>query len=273
MSLRGKTIVITGASRGIGRAIALRCAKDGAHLVIASKTSDPHPKLAGTIHSVAEEVVAAGGKALAVQVDVRSEEDVQQMVDETVKTFGGIDVLINNAGAISLTDIESTSMKRFDLMLGINARAVFLCTKLCLPHLKKSKNAHVLSMSPPVSQDPKWMKGHGAYTLSKFGMTMLSLGLAEELREYGVAVNTLWPRTVIWTAALDMLLGQEGEKNSRSPDIVADAAYEIICTQNLTLTGQALLDESFLRTRGMSDFSKYAMAAGVEPMLDLYVDA
>ena len=270
-SLKGKTVVITGGSRGIGRSLALRAAQDGANVVLASKTSDPHPKLPGTIHTVAAEVVAAGGKALAVQCDVRFEESVQAMVDETVKTFGGIDVLVNNAGAISLTSIDDTPMKKFDLMMGINARGMYLCTKLSVPHLRKSSNAHVLSMSPPVSLDPNWMKGHAAYSLTKYGMTLLTMGLAEELRDDGIALNALWPRTVIWTAALDMLMGEAGEASSRTPEIMADAAYAIVTTEGLALTGQSLLDEKILRDRGVTDFDKYACKPGHELQLDLYV--
>jgi citronellol/citronellal dehydrogenase len=271
-SLQGKTVVITGASRGIGRSIALKAAADGANIVIASKTSDPHPKLAGTIHTVAAEVVAAGGKALPLMIDVRFEDQVEKMVAEAVAAFGGIDVLVNNAGAISLTDLASTPVKRFDLMMGINARAVFLCAQKCLPWLEKSKNAHILSLSPPVTLKPKWLAGHAAYTLSKYGMTLLTIGLAEELREKNIAVNALWPRTIIATAAIDMLMGDEGAKQSRSPDIMADAAHAILTTEGCALTGQALIDEELLRTRGVTDFAKYAMVPGVEPLPDLYVE-
>ena len=217
------------------------------------------------------EQLQPGGKALAVQCDVRFEESVQAMVDETVKTFGGIDVLVNNAGAISLTSIDDTPMKKFDLMMGINARGMYLCTKLCVPHLRKSSNAHVLSMSPPVSLDPNWMKGHAAYSLTKYGMTLLTMGLAEELRDDGIALNALWPRTVIWTAALDMLMGEAGEASSRTPEIMADAAYAIVTTEGLKLTGQALLDEKILRDRGVTDFEQYACKPGHELQLDLYV--
>jgi citronellol/citronellal dehydrogenase len=274
-TLQGKTLLITGASRGIGRAIALRAAKDGANVVLASKTSDPHPKLAGTIHTVAAEVEAAGGHALPVACDVRFEEEVQKAVDAAVARFGGIDVLVNNAGAISLTDVESTPLKKFDLMMGINARAVFLCTRLCLPHLDKSAKAgrspHVLSLSPPVSLDARWIKGHEAYTLSKYGMTLLSMGMALDFQERGIAVNTLWPRTVISTAAVEMLMGDEGMQKSRTPEIMADAAYAIVTTEKNALTGQALLDEDILRARGVVDFSRYLSAPGVEPLPDLYV--
>ncbi len=271
MKLTGKTVFVTGASRGIGRAIAVRCARDGANVVLASKTGEPHKKLAGTIHTVAKEVEEAGGKALPVVTDVRFEESVQEAVDKSVAAFGGIDVLVNNAGAISLTGLEDTPVKKFDLMMGINARAVFLCTKLCLPHLEKSTNAHVLSLSPPVSPDPRWIKGHEAYTLSKYGMTLLSMGFAESFREKNIAVNTLWPRTIISTAAIDMLMGDDGMKKSRTADIMADAAYEILSTEKLALTGRAVIDEDLLRERGVSDFSKYLSAPGVEPLPDLYV--
>lgn len=273
--LKNHTVFITGASRGIGRAIALRAAKDGANVVIASKTSDPHPKLAGTIHTVASEVEQAGGKALALQVDVRFEDAVQAAVKQAVETFGGIDVLVNNAGAIQLTDLENTPLKKFDLMMGINARAVFLCSQVCLPHLKASARSgrapHILSLAPPITLNPKWIKGHAGYTITKFGMTILTIGIAEELREYGVAMNALWPKTVISTAAVDMLMGDEGMKKSRTPDVMADAAYEIITTRDLTVTGRAMLDEEILRERGVTDFAKYNTTPGEEPLPDLYV--
>lgn len=280
--LQGKTALITGASRGIGRSMALRFAKDGANVVLASKSTVPHPKLAGTLHTVADEVKAAGGTPLVVGCDVRSEEDVQKVVEETQATFGGLDILINNAGAISLTSLEDTTVKRFDLMLSVNARAVFLTAKLCLPLLQQSakagKNPHILSLSPPVAAkdgrfDPKWLKGHTAYSLTKYGMTLLTQGFAEELREAGIAVNALWPQTLIATAAVDMLMGDEGMKQSRTPEIMSDAAWEIVTTPGLALTGQALIDEALLRQRGVTDFSKYASVPGVEPMPDLYVDA
>lgn len=271
-TLKDRTIVITGASRGIGREIALKCARDGANLVLAAKTSDPHPKLPGTIHTVAEEVRAAGGQALPIQTDVRFEESVQAMVDETVKTFGGIDVLINNAGAIQLTDLESTDMKKWDLMNHINVRGAYLCAKCCVPWLKKGTNAHILNMSPPVSLDPKWLKGKVAYSLSKYGMTLSALGFAEELREHGVAANSLWPRTIIATAAIDMLMGDDGRKNSRKPSIMADAAYKVLTTEDLALTGRMLIDEQLLRERGYTDFDTYLFEPGVTPMLDFYVE-
>jgi len=271
--LSGSTIIITGASRGIGREIALRCAKDGANVVLAAKTSEPNPKLPGTIHEVAAEVEAAGGKALAYQVDVRDEEAVEAMVQKTVDTFGGVDVVINNAGAINLTDLESTPMKRYDLMHGVNARAAYLTVKAALPYLKRGKNPHILSLSPPVSLDPKWLRGHIAYTVSKYGMTLETLGMSAELHEHGIAANTLWPRTIIWTAAVNWLMGEAGRGQSRTPAVMADAAYEILSTENLAVTGRMLLDEEILRERGVTDFDKYLVEPGSEPMLDLYVES
>lgn len=276
MNMNGRTALITGASRGIGRAIALRFARDGGNLVLASKSTVPHPKLKGTLQEVAAEVEAAGGKAVVVGCDVREEADVQRAVDEGVKAFGGIDVVVNNAGAINLSRIDDLPMKRFDLMLGINARAVFMVTKLALPHLRASakagKNPHVVSLSPPMSMSAKWLKGPVGYTLTKYGMSFLSKALAEDLRDDGVACNSLWPRTIIATAAIDMLMGEEGMKASRTPDIMADAAHAVVATESLALTGQWLIDEDFLRTRGVTDFSKYDMTPGLEPAPDFYVD-
>lgn len=269
MSFKNKTIVITGASRGIGRSIALRLAKDGANLVLAAK-SVTEGKLPGTIHSVAEEVEAAGGKALAIQVDVRDETQVEQMVTKAVETFGGINALINNAGAINLTPLEATPPKRMDLMLDINVRATLLCSHYCIPHLKKAGGGHILSLSPPVSLDPKWFGQHVVYTISKFGMSMATIGLAEELREAKVSVNSLWPRTMIATAAVNWLLGEEGMKRSRTPEIMADAAYEIL-KSGPELTGKMLLDEPFLTEKGYSDFDKYN-CSDEEPVQDLYVE-
>jgi citronellol/citronellal dehydrogenase len=271
-TLKGRTAIITGASRGIGEAIALRLAADGANVVIAAKTSDPHPKLPGTIHTVAEAVEKAGGKALAVQVDVRYEDAVQQMVDKTVEAFGGIDILVNNASAIMLTDTESTAMKRYDLMNQVNTRGTFLCTKLCLPHLEKSDHAKVLTLSPPPDVDKKWLSGHIAYTLSKFGMSMCTIGWGEELREKGVAATSLWPKTTIATAAVNMLMGEAGMNASRTPEIMSDAAYEILATEGLELTGKCVIDEHLLRERGVTDFDRYLVSPGVEPFLDLYVE-
>jgi citronellol/citronellal dehydrogenase len=275
-SLSGKTAFITGASRGIGRAIALRLAKEGCNIVIAAKSNDPHPKLAGTIHSVADEVKALGADALAVMCDVRQEEGVQAAVEAAVTRFGGIDILVNNAGAIQLTPVDHTALKKFDLMLAVNVRAVFLCTTACLPHLKRSKG-HILSLSPPIrvkgdGVDASWLTGHAPYSMTKYGMTLLTMGFAEELRDAGVAVNALWPRTMIATAAVEMLLGDEGAKHSRTPEIMADAAYEIVRTEGLQWTGRAMLDEDVLRSRGVTDFSGYRCAEAVDLWADLYVD-
>lgn len=267
MKLKNKTIIITGASRGIGRAIALKCARDSANIVIAAKTIEKHQKLEETIYTVAEEVEAAGGNALPLQVDVRNESQVETMVSKTIEKFGGIDVLINNAGAIHLASIETTPMKRYDLMQAVNTRAVFLCTQKSLPYLKKSKNAHILNMSPPIDFDTTWLKQNLAYMISKYGMTMCTIGLSAELSPYNIAVNSLWPRTSIATAAIQIHFGEEIMKQSRTPEIMADAAYEIITTTECQLTGKILFDESILRDRGITDFSQYA----VDPTKELLV--
>jgi citronellol/citronellal dehydrogenase len=277
-ALSGSTAFITGASRGIGRAIALRLAKEGANVVLAAKTSDPHPKLAGTIHSVADEVKALGGRALAVQCDVRFEDSVQAAIDAGVKEFGGLDIVVNNAGAIVLSPVDSLPVKKLDLMLGVNTRAAYVVTHLAVPHLKVSAKAgrhpHVLSMSPPVRLEGRWLRGTSAYSMTKYGMTILTLGFAEELRDEGIAVNALWPRTVIKTAALDMLMGEEeGEKHARTPEIMADATCAIVTTRGLALTGRAMLDEEILRERGVTDFDRYAATPGnTDIWADFYVD-
>ena len=259
VSLEKRTILITGASRGIGREIALRCAQEGANIVIAAKSDEPHPKLPGTIHSVADEVVAAGGQALALKVDVRDELQVQAAIKKAAEHFGGIDVLINNAGAISLTPVEITPVKKYDLMNQINSRAVFVCSQAALPYLKKSKaGGHILNLSPPLNMDEKWLKPYAAYTLSKYGMTILTLGMAGEFQRYGIAVNSLWPRTTIATAALNNVGDSSLNDRSRTPAIMADAAREVLITGELELTGQTLLDEDLLRDRGQSDFHQYA---------------
>lgn len=258
-TLAEKTIVITGASRGIGRQMALRFARDGANVVIAAKSDKPHPKLGGSIHQVAAEVEEAGGTALPVKMDVRSEEQVAATVAAAVDRFGGIDAWINNAGAISLTGVADTPPKRYDLMQSINSRAVFLCSRASLPHLKASANPHILSLSPPISLNPVWLKDHSPYTLSKYGMTLLSMGMSAEFEKYGIAVNCLWPRTAIATAAVEFVLGgRELFKHCRKPEILADAAHEILTTDSCALTGQALVDEPFLRQRGVTDFTTYA---------------
>ncbi|MFS1523248.1 SDR family oxidoreductase [Microbulbifer sp. 2304DJ12-6] len=258
-TLRDKTIFITGASRGIGRAIALKCAADGANIVIAAKSAQPHPKLPGTIYSVAQEVENAGGKALALQVDVRDVQRVEEAMVEAADKFGGIDAVVNNAGAISLTNVASTPPKRYDLMQSINSRAVYLTAHLALPYLKKSDSAHILSLCPPLNLQPKWLGPFAPYALSKFGMTILSLGLAEELRETGVSVTTLWPRTLVATAAIEFAVGnREMFEQSRNPAIMADAAYEVLATKDAALTGRQLIDEELLAERGVRDFVDYA---------------
>ncbi len=271
MQLKNKVIVITGSSRGIGREMALRFAKEGAKIVVAAK-SVSEGKLPGTIYSVAEEIKAVGGEALAVPLDLRVDETIEAMVEKTVSTFGRIDALINNAGAISLTPVENTPPRRVDLMFSLNVRAVLVCSHFCIPHLKQAGGAHILNLSPPLSYDPKWLKNHTPYTISKYGMTLATLGLAEELREYSIAANALWPRTLVATAATKMLLGESGMSHCRTPEIMADAAYEILSSDPKTFTGQALLDEPFLRSRGYQDFEKYKINPNEEPGLDLYVE-
>lgn len=272
--LKGKTIIVTGASRGIGRAMAVRFARDGANLVIAAKTATPHPKLKGTIHDAAEEIKAVGGRAFACQVDIRFEDQIDAMVQAASDRFGGIDVLVNNAGAISLNGVEKTPTSRYDLMQAINARGVFLCSRAVLPFLKKSANPHILSLSPPISLDIKWLKDHAPYTLSKYGMTLLSLGMAAEFKKYGIAVNCLWPRTLIATAAIEFAVGSRDLfKNCRKPDILADAAYTVVTTEKCALTGQCLIDETILGQSGVTDFDRYAVDPGHADGLipDLYV--
>jgi len=269
--LRDKTLFITGASRGIGKAIALRAAADGANVVIAAKTTEPHPKLPGTIYSAAEEIEAAGGKALPLQVDIRDEEQVLRAVEKTVETFGGIDVLVNNASAISLTGTLETPMKRFDLMWGVNARGTFLCSQACIPHLRKASNPHILTLSPPLNMDPKWFKGHVAYTMAKYGMSMCVLGMAEEFRGDGIAVNALWPRTVIYTAALAMLGGLIKPEGCRKPEIVADAAHAILTRDSRSSTGNFFIDDEVLAEAGVTDLEKYAVQPGSRLFSDLFL--
>lgn len=275
-SLKGKTLFITGASRGIGLAIALRAARDGANVAIAAKTAEPHPKLAGTIHTAAEEVVAAGGKALPIVCDIRYEEQVEAAVAKTVETFGGIDICVNNASAISLTPIDQQDMKRFDLMFGINTRGSLLCAKVCLPHLRKSQNPHILMLSPPLDMKPRWFAGHVAYSIAKYGMSLAVLGLAEELKKGGVAVNALWPRTTIATAALSNIpgAGDKLARMSRSPDILADAAHLIFTQPSKTFTGNFLIDDTFLHANGgVTDFEKYRLDPSVPLAPDFFVPA
>lgn len=269
--LQGKTLFITGASRGIGKAIALRAAADGANIAIAAKTAEPHPKLPGTIYSAAEEIAAAGGRALPLQVDIRDEDQVLAAVAKTVETFGGIDILVNNASAINLTGTLETPMKRFDLMWGVNARGTYLCSQACIPHLRKAANPHILTLSPPLNLDPKWFAHHVAYTITKYGMSLAVLGMAEEFKPDGIAVNALWPRTVIHTAALAMLGGITPPENCRRPEIVADAAHVILTRDSREQTGRFLIDEDVLREAGVSDFEKYAVSPGKPLHPDLFL--
>ncbi len=265
LNLKGKTIFITGASRGIGKAIGLRAARDGANIVIAAKTAEAHPKLEGTIYTAKAEIEAAGGKALACIVDVRFEEQVQEAVKLAVATFGGIDVLVNNASAISLTGTVDTPMKRYDLMHGVNTRGTFVCSQACIPHLTKSDNPHILNISPPLNMEARWFGPHVAYTMAKFGMSMCVLGMAEELKGQKIAVNALWPRTVIATAAVQNLLGGDATmKGSRKPDIMADAAYAILTRKSTEFTGNFCVDETLLREAGTADFSAYSMTPGIK---------
>lgn len=272
MSMQNKTVFITGASRGIGKAMALRLAKEGANIVIAAKSVEEDPRLGGTIYSAAEEVEAAGGKALAIQLDIRFEDQIQSAVHKAVDTFGGIDVLINNASAIQLTNTENTESKRFDLMHSINVRGTFLMTKHCIPHLKRGKNPHIITLSPPINITPKWLGPHVAYTMTKFNMSMMALGWAAELKEDGVASNALWPRTTIDTAAVRNLLGGEMlAKMSRTPDILADAVYHIVTKTNLAYTGNTFIDEEVLAKEGITDLSHYSVVPGAQLYQDLFV--
>ena len=269
--LAGKTLFITGASRGIGLAIAQRAGRDGANVVIAAKSDVANPKLPGTIHSAAAQVQAAGGQALALRCDIREDEQVQSAVAQAVARFGGIDILVNNASAIWLRGVLDTPMKRFDLMNQVNSRGTFLCSQACLPHLLKSANPHILTLAPPPNLDPRWWGRHTGYTLAKMGMSLITLGLAAEFRSRGVAVNALWPRTVIATDAINMIPGVELSR-CRRPDIMADAAHGILTTPARELTGQFVIDEVFLRGRGISDFNAYAMDPTQEPLIDLFLD-
>ena len=273
MRLKNKTVFITGGSRGIGKAIAMRLAKEGCNIAIAAKTTEPHPKLEGTIYTAAKEIEAWGVKCLPLHCDIRFEDQIQAAVEETVKKFGGIDILVNNASAISLTPTEQTEPKRFDLMHGIQVRGTFFVCKACIPYLKKSSHAHILNLSPPLNLNPKWFAQHLAYTMSKYGMSMIVLGLAEELKQYKIAANALWPKTTIATAAVQNLLGGDVVmKMSRTPEIVADAAYYILSKPSTECTGNFFIDEEVLAKEGMTDFSKYAVDKTQALMQDIFLD-
>ncbi|TSA43695.1 MAG: NAD(P)-dependent oxidoreductase [Chitinophagaceae bacterium] len=272
MSFKNKTVLITGASRGIGKAIGLRLAKEGANIVIASKSVEENPKLGGTIFSAAAEMEAAGGKALAIQCDIRFEDQIQTVIDKTVETFGGIDILVNNASAINLTPTTQTEPKRFDLMFDINVRGTFMMSRACIPWLKKSTQAHILNLSPPLNMDMKWFSKHLAYTISKYDMTMIALGLAAELKNDGIAANTLWPKTTIATAAVQNLLGGDMlMKMSRTPAIIADAAYYILSKSAAECSGNSFTDEAVLAAEGITDLSGYSVVPGATLYTDLFV--
>ena len=265
-----KTAFITGSSRGIGKAIALRLAKEGYNIAVAAKTTEPHPKLEGTIYTAAEEIEKAGGKALPIVVDIRNEENVKSAVQQTVDKFGGIDILVNNASAISLTMIEETEMKRYDLMHDINVRGTFMVSKHCIPHLKNSENGHILTLSPPIDMDPKWFGSHLAYTMSKYSMSMTVIGQSNQLKNHGIASNALWPKTTIATAAVKNLLGGDSiVKVSRKPEIMADAAFEILHMDASKVTGNFFIDEYVLRDSGITDFDHYAVDPSMSLMKDL----
>ncbi len=271
-TLASKTLFITGASRGIGLAIALRAARDGANIAIAAKTTEPHPKLPGTIYSAAEEIEKAGGKALPLVVDVRDEDNVRTAIEQTAQHFGSLDIVVNNASAISLTNSQATDMKRFDLMHQINARGTFMVSKFAVPFLAKAENPHILMLSPPLDMKEKWFSGHTAYSMAKFGMSLVVLGLAGELRSKGIAVNALWPRTTIATSAVKNLLGGDMiMQASRTPEILADAAHMIFCRQAKSLTGQFLIDDTFMWENGVRDFDHYRADPSVDLMQDFFV--
>ena len=271
-ALQGKIIFITGASRGIGRAIALRCARDGASIVVTAKTAAPHPRLPGTIHEVAREVESAGGRALAIQLDVRDEAAVAAAAQQAAAHFGGIDILVNNASAIQLTGTLETAARRFDLMFGVNVRGTFMCSQACIPFLAKANNPHILNLAPPLNMKPQWFQGHVAYTMAKYGMSMCTLGMAEEFRAQGIAVNSLWPRTTIATAAVGNLLGGEAMmRASRTPEIMGDAAHAILTRPSREFTGQFCIDDKVLYASGVRDFEHYRVDRTVPLMSDFFV--
>jgi citronellol/citronellal dehydrogenase len=270
-SLRGKTLFVTGGSRGIGLAIALRAAADGANIVIAAKTVEPHPKLPGTIHSAAREIEAAGGQCLPVQCDIRDEAQIARAIAAAAERFGGIDILVNNASAISLTGTMETPLKRFDLMFGINVRGTYASSQACVPHLRKAANPHILTLSPPLNMNPRWFKNHVAYTMAKYGMSMCVLGMAEEFRSAGIAVNALWPKTIIATAALQMIPGIDPARG-RKPEIMADAAHWILTQPARACSGNLFIDEEVLRKAGVTDLRQYAIDSSKDLLPDLFLD-
>jgi citronellol/citronellal dehydrogenase len=272
-SLSGRTILMSGGSRGIGLAIAVRAARDGARVALIAKTAESHPKLPGTIYTAAEEIEAAGGEALPIVGDIRDAEAVEAAVAQTVERFGGIDIVVNNASAINLAPMRDLPVKRFDLMQQVNSRGTFVVTRACLPHLRESSHAHVLTLSPPLSADPRWLAGHSAYTLSKMGMTMITLGLAADEAEAGIGANCLWPRTIIATAAVQNLLGgDEAMRRARTPEIVADAAHAILVREPRSCTGNAFIDDEVLAEAGITDLGRYAAAGDTDLSLDIFVD-
>jgi len=271
-TLAGKTLFVTGASRGIGLAIAKRAAADGAQIAVVAKTKVAHPKLPGTIYTAAAEIEAAGGKAIALPTDIRLEEEVRAAVEATIEAFGGIDILVNNASAISLTGTLETPMKRFDLMFGVNVRGTFLCSQACLPHLLAAENPHILNLAPPLNLDAKWFAGNVAYTMAKYGMSMCVLGMAEEFRDRGLAVNALWPRTAIDTAAIGMIGGDEMRRRSRKPEIVADAAHWILTRPAHECSGNFFLDTGVMKRAGVTDLDRYAVEPGQPLFQDFFVD-
>jgi len=271
-SLAGKTLFITGASRGIGLAIALRAARDGANIAVVAKTDQPHPKLPGTVHTAVADIEAAGGKGLACIADIRVEEQVTAAVERTCAAFGGIDILVNNASAIQLTGTVETDMKRFDLMHGVNVRGTFLCSRLCIPQLRQAANPHILNISPPLNLEPRWFQNHVAYTMSKYGMSLCVLGMSAELSAWGIAVNALWPRMAIATAAVRNLLGgEEAVQRCRQPVIMADAAHAILVRDSRTCTGKFFIDDEVLAGEGVTDFDRYAVTPGAELLPDFFV--